>query len=80
MLVVLIALACFQFLSSNVHAYRGLLEGPLHASQLVDQANLQFKVQVQEWKNVLLRGKQPADRDKFWAQFEDQERQVQDTL
>ncbi|PHX45312.1 chemotaxis protein, partial [Pseudomonas sp. NZIPFR-PS5] len=33
-----------------------------------------------EWKNVLLRGKQPADRDKFWAQFEDQERQVQDTL
>ncbi len=79
-LVVLIALACFQFLSSNVHAYRGLLEGPLHASQLVDQANLQFKVQVQEWKNVLLRGKQPADRDKFWAQFEDHERQVQDTL
>ncbi|MCF7532444.1 methyl-accepting chemotaxis protein [Pseudomonas sp. P2498] len=79
-LVVLIALACFQFLSSNVHAYRGLLEGPLHASQLVDQANLQFKVQVQEWKNVLLRGKQPADRDKFWAQFEDQERQVQDIL
>jgi methyl-accepting chemotaxis protein len=79
-LVLLIALACFHFLSSNVHAYRGLLEGPLHASQLVDQANLQFKVQVQEWKNVLLRGKQPADRDKFWGQFEDQERQVQDTL
>ncbi|TDV72828.1 methyl-accepting chemotaxis protein [Pseudomonas sp. LP_7_YM] len=79
-LVLLIALACFQFLSSNVHAYRGLLDGPLHASQLVDQANLQFKVQVQEWKNVLLRGKQPAERDKLWAQFEDQERQVQDTL
>ena len=79
-LVLLIALACFQFLSTNVHAYRGLLDGPLHASQLVDQANLQFKIQVQEWKNVLLRGKQPADRDKFWAQFEEQERQVQDTL
>jgi len=79
-LVLLIALACFQFLSSNVHAYRGLIEGPLQASQRVDQANLQFKIQVQEWKNVLLRGKQPADRDKFWAQFEEQERQVQDTL
>jgi methyl-accepting chemotaxis protein len=79
-LVLLIALACFQFLSSNVHAYRGLLEGPLQASQLIDQANLQFKIQVQEWKNVLLRGKAPADRDKFWGQFEDQERQVQDTL
>jgi methyl-accepting chemotaxis protein len=79
-LVLLIALACFQFLSSNVQAYRGLLDGPLQASQRVDQANLQFKIQVQEWKNVLLRGKQPADRDIFWAQFEEQERQVQDTL
>ena len=79
-LVLLIALACFHFLSSNVKSYRGLIEGPLQASQLVDQANLQFKVQVQEWKNVLLRGRQAADRDKFWGQFEEQERLVQDTL
>jgi methyl-accepting chemotaxis protein len=79
-LVLLIALACFHFLSSNVQSYRGLLEGPLRASQLVDEANLQFKIQVQEWKNVLLRGKSPADRDKYWAQFEEQERQVQDAL
>ncbi|MDG6403671.1 methyl-accepting chemotaxis protein, partial [Pseudomonas quasicaspiana] len=74
-LVLLIALACFQFLSNNVQSYRGLLEGPVRASQLVDKANLEFKIQVQEWKNVLLRGKSPADRDKFWAQFEEQERQ-----
>ncbi|SEI58571.1 methyl-accepting chemotaxis protein [Pseudomonas sp. NFR16] len=79
-LVLLIALACFHFLSSNVKSYRGLIEGPLQASQLVDQANLQFKVQVQEWKNVLLRGRQATDRDKFWGQFEEQERLVQDTL
>ncbi|OCR24081.1 chemotaxis protein [Pseudomonas syringae] len=79
-LVLLIALACFHFLSSNVQSYRGLLEGPLRASQLVDEANLQFKIQVQEWKNVLLRGKAPADRDKYWAQFEEQERLVQDAL
>ena len=76
-LVLLIALACFHFLSSNVKAYQGLLEGPLQASQLVDQANLQFKIQVQEWKNVLLRGKDSAERDKYWGQFEGQERQVQ---
>jgi methyl-accepting chemotaxis protein len=79
-LVLLIALACFHFLSNNVQSYRGLLEGPLRASQLVDEANLQFKIQVQEWKNVLLRGKVPADRDKYWAQFEEQERLVQDAL
>jgi methyl-accepting chemotaxis protein len=79
-LMLLIALACFNFLSNNVHAYRGLLQGPVQASQLVDEANLQFKVQVQEWKNVLLRGKTPADRDKYWGQFEQQERNVQDAL
>jgi methyl-accepting chemotaxis protein len=79
-LVLLIALACFHFLSNNVQAYRGLLDGPLQGTQLIDQANVQFKIQVQEWKNVLLRGKQPADRDKFWGQFEEQERQVQATL
>jgi len=79
-LVLLIALACFHFLSNNVQSYRGLLEGPLRASQLVDEANLQFKIQVQEWKNVLLRGKASVDRDKYWAQFEEQERLVQAAL
>ena len=79
-LVLLIALTCFHFLSNNVQSYQGLLDGPLRASQLVDEANLQFKTQVQEWKNVLLRGKTPAIRDKFWSQFEAQERLVQDAL
>jgi methyl-accepting chemotaxis protein len=79
-LMLLIALACFQFLSKNVHDYRGLLDGPLHASQLVDRANLDFKIQVQEWKNLLLRGKQASERDRSWRQFEEQERRVQDSL
>jgi|GEM_PF-3395441 len=79
-LLLLIALACFSFLSSNVQAYRGLLDGPLQASQLIDQANVQFKIQVQDWKDVLLRGKQPADRENYWGQFEQQERLVQATL
>ena len=79
-LMLLIALACFTFLSNNVQAYRGLIDGPVYASQLVDQANLHFKVQVQEWKNVLLRGKSAAEREKYWAQFEAQERLVQTSL
>ncbi len=35
-----------------------------------------FKVQVQEWKNVLLRGKDSAQRDRYWAAFQQQEKAV----
>ncbi|VVO38640.1 methyl-accepting chemotaxis protein [Pseudomonas fluorescens] len=78
--MLLIALACFHFLSSGVQSYRNLIDGPLHTSQLIDEANLQFKVQVQEWKNVLLRGKRPADLNTYWKQFEDRQRDVQGIL
>ncbi len=78
--MLLIALVCFRLLSASVDSYGRLVDGPLRASQQIDEANLQFKIQVQEWKNVLLRGKQPADLDKYWQQFTAQERLVQDIL
>ncbi|MCF4994408.1 HAMP domain-containing protein [Pseudomonas syringae] len=78
--MLLIALACFHFLSNGVQNYSQLIAGPLHTSQLIDEANLQFKVQVQEWKNVLLRGKLPSDLAKYWGLFEDRQRDVQGIL
>lgn len=44
------------------------------------QAQIAFKVQVQEWKNVLLRGDDDQDRRKYFAAFEDQESEVQTHL
>ncbi|MEB0077487.1 methyl-accepting chemotaxis protein [Pseudomonas sp. CCI3.2] len=78
--MLLIALACFHFLSSGVQDYKALVDGPLHTSQLLDEANLQFKIQVQEWKNVLLRGKQPVELTKYWGQFDERQVQVQAIL
>jgi methyl-accepting chemotaxis protein len=80
LLLLLITLGCFHFLSSGIQSYRALVDGTLEASSLVDEANLEFKVQVQEWKNVLLRGKDPASLDKYWGQFEAQESKVQAVL
>ena len=78
--MLLIALVCFRLLSASVDGYSQLVDGPLRASQQIDEANLQFKIQVQEWKNVLLRGKKPEDLSKYWQQFQAQERMVQDIL
>ncbi len=80
LLLLVIALLCIQQLSHHVEHFGDLLDGPLSESQLVDEANLEFKIQVQEWKNVLLRGKNPEQRDKYWAQFQAQERKVQELL
>ncbi|MDL5600955.1 methyl-accepting chemotaxis protein [Metapseudomonas otitidis] len=80
LLILVVALACFNSLSGGIQSYRNLVGGTLEASGLVDSANVEFKVQVQEWKNVLLRGKDPAALAKYWGQFENQERKVQDIL
>ncbi|MCM0081927.1 methyl-accepting chemotaxis protein [Geomonas sp. Red32] len=38
---------------------------------------LDFKKQVQEWKDVLLRGSDPAKFEKYWGNFEKKEQEVQ---
>ena len=46
----------------------------------IEGAQVNFKVQVQEWKNILLRGNNPASFDKYLGQFAEQEARVQDFL
>lgn len=37
-----------------------------------------FKTQVQEWKNTILRGEDSDQRAKYWQRFQDRERDIQD--
>lgn len=80
LLMLSIGLSGAHLLSGQLQDYQDLLKGPLQASELINEANLQFKTQVQEWKNVLLRGRKGADLDKYWANFEAQEHKVQALL
>ena len=39
-----------------------------------------FKTQVQEWKNVLIRGADPEQLDKYWGRFQQREASIQSQL
>ena len=44
------------------------------------RATIAFKTQVQEWKNVLLRGGEPAALDRHWNAFLRQEKETMDAV
>ncbi|MBF0305362.1 MAG: hypothetical protein HQL41_06920 [Alphaproteobacteria bacterium] len=56
------------------------VEGLIHRLDLARRANIHFKRQVQEWKNVLLRGHDGAARTLYLDSFLNEERAVVEAL
>ncbi len=50
------------------------------AERTINDSELHFKLQVQEWKDLLLRGHSMADFIKYWMAFEHEEQYVQRAL
>ena len=48
--------------------------------RIISLGLIQFKTQVQEWKNTLLRGKDPKSLDKYWSSFQKEEAEVQEAM
>lgn len=79
-LMLVVSLASVLALAMELRNYRLLMEGPEAAANLINESNLSFKIQVQEWKNVLLRGADQPSLDRYWRQFQDNEQRVQALL
>lgn len=79
-----ILFAVFLFSTNSLHrGIEELVEQNGNEQQLERMslhANIEFKRQVQEWKNVLLRGQDQAQRDKYWDHFIEQHNKVQDLV
>lgn len=73
----IIASACFTMLSNSVNELEHLVNDEMGAALVAGRTTLEFKIQVQEWKNVLLRGHDEAKREKYWGKFLKQHDKVQ---
>ena len=57
------------------------VENEIIASERLVSESLQlYKTQIQEWKNVLLRGDDRVNRERYWQRFRLKESEVQDVI
>lgn len=68
----------FHSVSKGIEDYNRLLDEEVVYQNDVGRILIEFKTQVQEWKNVLLRGHDEEQRKKYWGQFKLQEQKVSD--
>jgi methyl-accepting chemotaxis protein-1 (serine sensor receptor) len=78
LLVAASALFGIYTLNQALSDYGGTVQDKVASERAVTDLLVAFKVQVQEWKDTLLRGKDPKRLDKHWSAFEKQEKAVAD--
>ncbi|AMG30979.1 methyl-accepting chemotaxis protein [Grimontia hollisae] len=72
-----ISLTTILSLRDDLKEYDFVVNTEIRSAQLADQMNIEFKRQVQEWKNVLIRGSDDGKREKYWGRFQEQESKIQ---
>ncbi|MGM0569866.1 methyl-accepting chemotaxis protein [Marinobacter sp.] len=80
LLVAVCALLYFSHSLSSNREYHALASNQMVSALEAENILNQFKTQVQEWKNVLIRGSNDDQRNKYWRQFQQQETGIQQAL
>ena len=72
----------YQLSKFNAHLESDLTEVRTGIRTLIQiqQAGIDFKTQIQEWKNILLRGNDQAEFDKYKKAFQEKEKAVQEKM
>jgi len=78
MVLLAVSIGAMSALNGSLSDYRELLNEHVRIENSINKMNFTFKVQVQEWKNTLLRGHDNNNRDKYWGRFKTQQRKIQD--
>ncbi len=72
-----IALWGMTNINSSVNGYRDLISVEVESERTIAAMNYAFKVQVQEWKNVLIRGHDSQQLQKYWGKFQKKRSEIE---
>lgn len=75
-LMLLAGLGGIYALNSALERFNTEVADSLERERTAREIDSQFKTQVQEWKNTLLRGNDPQQRERYWSAFGKNEYEV----
>ena len=78
-MLLLTSLYCVNRLQASLGVFETQVQKAHRESDLASSMLIDFKIQVQEWKDVLLRGADPQKLDTYWRNFQKQEGRVAQT-
>ncbi|WP_339801730.1 methyl-accepting chemotaxis protein [uncultured Marinobacter sp.] len=80
LIVAAVAVVYLNFSLKVKNDFNGLVAEQMVTALEAQDVLSEFKTQVQEWKNVLIRGSDAGQRDKYWQSFQQREASIQRQL